>query len=825
MRKILLVTVILLFIAANSFAQSPNAIPYQAVIRNSSGVLVANQSVKIRLSVRDSATTGTVVYRETHTATTTTLGMINLMVGQGTAGTGSFSGINWGNNNKFLQMEVDVTGGTSFIDMGTQQLMSVPYALYASNAKAADTALVAKSIFPAANNADGDTAYWKVNASGINYNAGKVGIGSSTPSAQLHVSDSSVLFTGPQSVPFSTTFTPPPASGSGGRMMWYPQKLAFRAGYAVSDYWDKDSIGVASFASGSGTLASGFASTAMGLLSVARGGYSTALGSSFALGDYSTSMGVGIASGFASTAMGYGSYASGGFSTAMGEFTKSKSYAGLVIGSYNDSTNAADASNFNALNRIFQIGNGTADNVRSNAITVLQNGNTGLGTTNPITRLHVADSSVLFTGPATVSSSTTYGPPASGAGTRMMWYPQKGAFRVGSVDGTQWNKDSIGSFSFAAGFNTKALGYRSTAIGGNTSATGSYATAMGYYTDASGIYSTAMGYFTNASGLYSTAMGNGTNASGSYSTAMGNGTNASGLYSTAMGFFTDASGIGATAMGYYTTASGWFSTALGSETKSKSYAGTVVGIYNDSTNAASATVRNSLNRIFEIGNGTADNARSNAMTVLQNGKIGIGNVSPTIGQFEIKSGINAPQLVIVQSGNDYSRINMRNTNTAATNRYWDIAAYNDATSVANDKFNIWCNTVGDILSIRGNGNAVLLGTLTQSSDARLKTNIHPLGSTLKNVLQIKGYSYNWIDEKRDQNLQYGVLAQELQKIYPELVSTDDKGTLSVNYIGLIPVMLESIKDLKAEIDQYKAFTREMSKQLKDIQETLQSQKK
>jgi hypothetical protein len=69
-----------------------------------------------------------------------------------------------------------------------------------------------------------------------------------------------------------------------------------------------------------------------------------------------------------------------------------------------------------------------------------------------------------------------------------------------------------------------------------------------------------------------------------------------------------------------------------------------------------------------------------------------------------------------------------------------------------------------------------------------------------------------------------VLAQELQKIYPELVSTDDKGILSVNYIGLIPVMLESIKDLKAEIDQYKAFTREISKQLKDIQETLQSQK-
>ena len=209
MRRILLSLTVLMIFANLAFSQSPNAIPYQAVIRNGSGGLVANQTIKIRLSVRDSITSGTAVYRETHTATTTTLGMINIMVGQGTPSAGSFSNINWGNNNKFLQVEVDVTGGTTFTDLGTQQLMSVPYALYASNAKSADTASVARSIFPAAN--DGDTAYWKVNTAGINYNAGKVGIGTSIPSAQLHVADSSVLFTGPESVPFSTTFETPVA--------------------------------------------------------------------------------------------------------------------------------------------------------------------------------------------------------------------------------------------------------------------------------------------------------------------------------------------------------------------------------------------------------------------------------------------------------------------------------------------------------------------------------------------------------------------------------------------------------------------------------------
>ena len=118
----------------NSNAQAPQGIPYQSVIRNGSGALLINQTVHIRFSIHDSTMLGTIVYQETHTTTTSNLGMITLSIGQGTPSTGSFSTINWGVHSKFMQVELDAAGGNNYIDLGTQQMMSVPFALYAGSA-------------------------------------------------------------------------------------------------------------------------------------------------------------------------------------------------------------------------------------------------------------------------------------------------------------------------------------------------------------------------------------------------------------------------------------------------------------------------------------------------------------------------------------------------------------------------------------------------------------------------------------------------------------------------------------------------------------------
>ena len=117
----------------NSNAQAPQGIPYQSVIRNGSGALMINQAIHIRFSIHDSTMLGTVVYQEIHTVTTSNLGMVTVAIGQGTPSIATFSSINWGSGAKFMQVELDAAGGSNYTDLGTQQMMSVPYALHAGN--------------------------------------------------------------------------------------------------------------------------------------------------------------------------------------------------------------------------------------------------------------------------------------------------------------------------------------------------------------------------------------------------------------------------------------------------------------------------------------------------------------------------------------------------------------------------------------------------------------------------------------------------------------------------------------------------------------------
>jgi hypothetical protein len=113
-------------------AQAPQKMSYQSVIRNSSNVLLANTAVGIRISVLQGSATGTPVYVETQTATTNGNGLLSLQIGTGTATTGTFASINWAAGPYFIKTETDPSGGTNYTITGTQEILSVPYAMYAA---------------------------------------------------------------------------------------------------------------------------------------------------------------------------------------------------------------------------------------------------------------------------------------------------------------------------------------------------------------------------------------------------------------------------------------------------------------------------------------------------------------------------------------------------------------------------------------------------------------------------------------------------------------------------------------------------------------------
>jgi len=111
------------------------------------------------------------------------------------------------------------------------------------------------------------------------------------------------------------------------------------------------------------------------------------------------------------------------------------------------------------------------------------------------------------------------------------------------------------------------------------------------------------------------------------------------------------------------------------------------------------------------------------------------------------------------------------------------------------------------------GNAFLQGGLTQNSDARLKKDIIPLSNSLEAIQQLSGYSYHWKDAANPDE-QIGLLAQEIQKVYPQLVKENEQGTLSVNYSGMVPVLLEAIKEQQKQIEELKKMLMLMNEKAK-----------
>ena len=277
-------------------------------------------------------------------------------------------------------------------------------------------------------------------------------------------------------------------------------------------------------------------------------------------------------------------------------------------------------------------------------------------------------------------------------------------------------------------------------------------------TNNSGTNASAIGYQSSATNTVSTAIGRETLASGITSTAMGYQTSATNTALTAMGNSSTASGVTSTAIGNNSTVSGETSIAMGFITTASGFGSTSIGYQTTSS----------------------------------------GNSSTAIGKNTIASDFGS--LVIGQYNLSGSTV----TNSATEANY-----ANTAFVIGNGTFS---NAKSDAFKVMVNGNTTVgndltvSGDIVVSSDARLKANIVSLGATLAKLLLIDGKTYTM---KKDGKQKIGVLAQDIQKVFPELVTTDDKDMLAVNYQGLVPVLINALKEQQSEIDELKEMFKEL----------------
>ncbi len=120
--------------------------------------------------------------------------------------------------------------------------------------------------------------------------------------------------------------------------------------------------------------------------------------------------------------------------------------------------------------------------------------------------------------------------------------------------------------------------------------------------------------------------------------------------------------------------------------------------------------------------------------------------------------------------------------------------------------------------VDGAGNEYLVGTLTQSSDERLKKDITPIGDSLGKILKLNGVTYSWKDASRSEARQIGVIAQDVEKVFPEAVATNDKGMRSVAYGNLVAPLIEAVKELKKQNDTLKQENIEIRARLEKIEQ-------
>ena len=382
------------------------------------------------------------------------------------------------------------------------------------------------------------------------------------------------------------------------------------------------------------------------------------------------------------------------------------------------------------------------------------------------------------------NKTVLFGADTLGAGVKLFWMPSKAAFRVGAVGVVNvqgqafgnnipnWDVDSIGLFSFATGYSTKAFS------------------------------------------IYSTALGLGSEANGDVSTAFGSNTKANGTASTAMGALTIANGT--------------LSTALGNQTQSNGYAALALGTYNDPVDTIQTGITDTT-RLFIVGNGDFNNL-SNAMVVQKNGRVGIGENSPAeplevngavrLGRGNVTNGLGRTlkiQGARSGSGMDFALIDFRNIDDDNGNSEYigarissrndnstddgDLRFYTSAGSLVRRMIiesggNVGFGNIDPVhpLEMASGAHVTAGGTWTNGSSRIYKENIQdlPLKDAMNTLAKLKPKQFNYKLEPNE--IYLGFIAEEV----PDLVATSDRKGLSP--MDIVAVLTKVVQEQQERIE-------------------------
>lgn len=393
------------------------------------------------------------------------------------------------------------------------------------------------------------------------------------------------------------------------------------------------------------------------------------------------------------------------------------------------------------------------------------------------------------------------------------------------------NENTIsGTGSFASGYQNNISGNESYALGRMTSVTGNGAFAIGDNASALQLSSYAIGNITTANGTNSFSIGNINTTSNDLAFAIGNDNVSSGANSFTFGSENNASGDESYAIGRQNASLGSGSFAFGDGAIANNISSYSIGSGNQALNQYAFALGHFNNSTglnsFAFGNNNSTTGQysfviGNENQTLGNNSFALGYQNTTKSIFETALGTNNTEYIPVDATNfnGKDRLLVVGNGTDNLNKSDAFIMLKSGDTRLNGNFGIKRDAITNALEVEGDASKTVAGSWLANSDARLKKDVVTINpqEALHKILQLRGVNYQWNDDKtgkkRPEGTQTGFIAQEIQEVFPEKVSTDKQGYLQTAYGDYDPIIFQAIKALYEKIEKLEKENQELKLKL------------